>query len=225
MFQHPFNVQFLSLKLPKSEKAITDRQYKNRIIPIFLRQPLFFPFTLRDQIRLKFQRTQVNIYISKVQGNKQQFPLQSQLNQLQKAHLDSIAKPLGAIVLQISGQPLFNKEATLRPHYQQTATPGLCLHLWGSRLEFLAPHVSERPPQDYTHNFEASYMSGQLQQHFILALISPHLYTHGNFLSLLTAPQILGCSPQACKSCACPASRLKKGPRVSNRDEWGSLHV
>ena len=33
----------------------------------------------------------------------------------------------------------------------------------------------------------------------------------------------MGCLPQAYKSCACPASRLKKEPRVSNRDISGLM--
>ena len=41
---------------------------------------------------------------------------------------------------------------------------------------------------------------------------------------------MLGCTPQAYKACACPASRLKKEPRINNRDcwwfnGWGSLHI
>ena len=33
----------------------------------------------------------------------------------------------------------------------------------------------------------------------------------------------MGCPPQAYKPCACPASRLKKEPRVSNRDINGLM--
>ena len=41
---------------------------------------------------------------------------------------------------------------------------------------------------------------------------------------------LLGCNPQAYKASACPASRPKKEPRVSNRDinglmDKGILHV
>ena len=43
----------------------------------------------------------------------------------------------------------------------------------------------------------------------------------------LALRQVLGCTPQAYKPCTCPASRLKKKPRVSNRDinslmDWGA---
>ena len=35
--------------------------------------------------------------------------------------------------------------------------------------------------------------------------------------------ELLGCTSQACKACACPASRLKKEPRVSNTDINGLM--
>ena len=34
---------------------------------------------------------------------------------------------------------------------------------------------------------------------------------------------LLGCTPQACKPCSCPALRLKKEPRDSNRDISGLM--
>ena len=35
--------------------------------------------------------------------------------------------------------------------------------------------------------------------------------------------ELLGCTPQAYKACACPASKLKKESRVSNRDISGLM--
>ena len=37
------------------------------------------------------------------------------------------------------------------------------------------------------------------------------------------APPVTGLHPQAYKACACPASRLKKQPGVSNRDTSGLM--
>ena len=69
-----------------------------------------------------------------------------------------------------------------------------------------APHTSGRPPRDYFCNFPFPVR------------IFRHLGAHLSFLGLLAALPIVGRHPQASESCTCPASRLKKEPRVRNRD-------
>ena len=57
------------------------------------------------------------------------------------------------------------------------------------------------------------HASGQSPQDYPLSFPFPNINTYGSFLSLLAGLSIFGLHPQACKSCSCPVSRLKKEPR------------
>ena len=79
-------------------------------------------------------------------------------------------------------------------------------------------------PQAYHCNFQAPQSHGQS-----LHLSIPHP-VFSNILALVgvslvswLAPPVTGLHPQAYKACACPASRLKKQPGVSNRDTGGLM--
>ena len=68
---------------------------------------------------------------------KYQFLPESWLNQLQKAHFDTVAELAEAIVLQTSGQPPFNKDSHSKPHVLVDSHPGISLLLLGFPLQFL----------------------------------------------------------------------------------------
>ena len=88
----------------------------------------------------------------------------------------------------------------------------------------MAPLQQGQTPQDYHYNFQAPQSHGQSLQ-----LSIPHP-VFSNTLALVgvssvpwLAPPVTGLHPQACNACACPASRLKKQPEVSNRDTNGLM--
>lgn len=60
-------------------------------------------------------------------------------------------------------------------------------------------------------------MAGQFQ---VLVRIRA-IETLINFQKTGLSTQLLGCTPQTYKACACPTSRPKKEPGVSNRDVSG----
>ena len=68
---------------------------------------------------------------------KYQFLPESWLNQLQKAHFDTVAELAEAIVLQTSGQHPFNKDSHSKPHVLVDSHPGISLLLLGFPLQFL----------------------------------------------------------------------------------------
>ena len=126
-------------------------------------------------------------------------------NSFQRASLTNykrltlIQDPLEAIGLQISWQPPFSKDG----HHR-------------------APHSSRQPAREFPRNFRGPCASGRPLQLSIFRPVFPYIsvLTGVSPVSRLLRP-LLGCTPQTYEACACPASRPKKEPGVSNRDISG----
>ena len=80
---------------------------------------------------------------------KYQFLPESWLNQLQNAHFDAVAELAEAIVLQITGQPPFNKDSHPKAPCPSGQPLGISLLLLYSASNSWAPYSSRWPPQEY----------------------------------------------------------------------------
>ena len=202
--------------------------------------PKSFSFSplLRDHRRLKLQRAEVNhLHDLHPKGTKEM--------PITKCSLDTIAEPLEAIALQTSWQLLLFKDSQHKAQLPR-GRPPQDFHNFGINLRTFGPHILvashlritpaiwgphllvDSQMGNHTHNLWGPHAVDKAHNFpfpvlcFLTSLCSQEFPLFPVWLC-----QLLGCTQQAYKVSACPASRPEKGPRVSNRDikgliDWGA---